>query len=52
MSIRLKLEKDMTNYIVGFYNTERLHSALGYMSPTCFEMQYKETSLEKVSEIT
>ena len=23
-------------YIVGFYNTHRLHSSLGY-SPTCFE---------------
>lgn len=28
---------DITQYIVGFYNTHRLHSSLGYRSPTCFE---------------
>ncbi|MCH9828575.1 MAG: hypothetical protein K0U79_12590 [Gammaproteobacteria bacterium] len=29
--------KRVTDYIVGFYNTVRLHSTLGYRSPTDFE---------------
>ena len=29
--------RDVANYIVGFYNCERLHSTLGYMSPNTFE---------------
>lgn len=29
---------DITQYIVGFYNTHRLHSTLGYRSPADFEM--------------
>lgn len=28
---------DITHYIVGFYNTHRLHSFLGYQSPTDYE---------------
>ncbi|QBG85051.1 IS3 family transposase [Xanthomonas oryzae] len=28
---------DITHYIVGFYNTHRLHSTLGYRSPTDYE---------------
>lgn len=28
---------DITHYIVGFYNTHRLHSTLGYRSPADFE---------------
>ena len=28
---------DVTDYIVGFYNTVRLHSKLGYRSPAQFE---------------
>ena len=31
--------QDITDYIVGFYNTERLHSTLGYRSPRDFEQQ-------------
>ena len=27
---------DVTDYIVGFYNTIRLHSTLGYRSPADF----------------
>ncbi len=28
---------DINHYIVGFYNTHRLHSTLGYRSPTDYE---------------
>lgn len=28
---------DITHYIVGFYNTHRLHSSIGYQSPTDYE---------------
>ena len=33
---------DVADYIVGFYNTERLHSTLGYKSPAAFEQQGSE----------
>lgn len=48
---------DVTDYIVGFYNTVRLHSTLGYQSPRDFEQQ-RQGSLKQssasigVSEIT
>ncbi len=29
---------DITDYIVGFYNSVRLHSTLGYRAPTHYEM--------------
>ena len=28
---------DIADYIVGFYNNVRLHSTLGYLSPTAYE---------------
>lgn len=30
---------DSADYIVGFYNSERLHSTLGHCSPNDFERQ-------------
>jgi putative transposase len=30
---------DIANYIVGFYNSERLHSVLGNLSPFIYERQ-------------
>jgi len=34
---------DIFNYIEGFYNTVRLHSTLGYLSPAEFEGQYQKS---------
>lgn len=31
--------RDVTDYIVGFYNSKRLHSTLGYLSPNAYEMK-------------
>lgn len=31
---------DIANYIVNFYNTQRLHSALGYRSPVAYEQAF------------
>ena len=33
----LEASKDIADYIVNFYNTERSHSTLGYQSPNAFE---------------
>ncbi|MGZ4992285.1 MAG: IS3 family transposase [Methylobacter sp.] len=35
---------DVTDYIVGFYNSQRLHSTLGYRSPNVYE---REMALEQ-----
>ena len=32
-------------YIEGWYNPLRLHSALGYKSPTAFEKEHRQPSL-------
>ncbi|EUC19592.1 transposase InsF for insertion sequence IS3, partial [Burkholderia sp. BT03] len=29
--------RDINQYIVGFYNAVRLHSTLGYLSPSAYE---------------
>ncbi|MDU9394854.1 IS3 family transposase, partial [Pseudomonas sp. zfem002] len=31
--------KDVTDYIVKFYNQDRLHSTLGYLPPNQYERQ-------------
>jgi len=33
----LEATRDINRYIVEFYNTKRLHSTLGYCSPTDYE---------------
>jgi transposase InsO family protein len=41
--------RDVTDYIVGFYNRQRLHSTLGYLSPNRYERQMTEKQLILVS---
>lgn len=44
--------RDITDYIVGFYNNVRLHSKLGYLPPTHYERLKAAEQLIAVSEIT
>ncbi len=39
---RHKVPQDIMNYITMFYNSQRLHSYLGYKSPNQFESETKE----------
>ncbi len=45
-------KRDVTDYIVGFYNNVRLHSTLGYLPPTAYEHQTAAKQPICVSEIT
>ena len=38
---RSQARTDIFSYIEGFYNTVRLHSSLGYLSPSEFEANYQ-----------
>ena len=40
---RSQARTDIFSYIEGFYNTVRLHSTLGYLSPVEFEAQYQKS---------
>ena len=42
---RAEARRDITQYIVGFYNPVRLHSTLGYASPTDYEDKFQQTTL-------
>ena len=44
--------RDITDYIVGFYNNVRLHSKLGYLTPTAYERKMADKQPIEVSEIT
>lgn len=44
--------RDITQYIVGFYNPVRLHSTLGYLSPTAHEAKSTVKAPICLSEIT
>jgi putative transposase len=45
-------QRDIADYIVGFYNSTRLHSSVGYLSPTVYERKMAATLPIAVSEIT
>ena len=47
-----KATNDVADYIVGFYNCERLHSKLGNLSPIAFEQKSATQQPIDVSEIT
>ena len=44
--------RDITEYIVGFYNNERLRSKLGYLPPTGYERAMASKSPIEVSGIS
>lgn len=44
--------RDVTDYIVGFYNSTRLHSTLGYLPPNVYELKSAAKQPTDVSEIT
>lgn len=44
--------RDITDYIVGFYNTVRMHSTLGYLPPNSYELQMAAKQPNDVSEFT
>ena len=43
---------DIADYIVGFYNSIRLHSKLGNLSPNAFERESTSKKSIKLYEIT
>ena len=45
-------QRDITEYIVGFYNSVRLHSKLGYLPPAAYERKMAAIPPILVSEIT
>jgi len=44
--------RDIADYIVGFYNSARLHSTLGYLPPNAYELKAVAKQPIVVSEIT
>ena len=49
---QMEANKDVTEYIVGFYNCTRRHSALGNLAPIVYEKQFAAKQPIEVSEIT
>lgn len=48
---QMEATKDIVDYIVGFYNSQRLHSTMGYTSPIDYEMEMAAKQPSEVSEI-
>lgn len=48
----MEAEKDIAQYIVGYYNCIRLHSACGYLSPIAYEQKMMAEKPYRVSEKT
>jgi transposase InsO family protein len=49
---QMEASKDVTEYIVGFYNSTRRHSALGNLAPIVYEKQFAAKQPISVYEIT
>ena len=49
---QIEANKDVMEYIVGFYNCTRRHSALGKLAPIVYEKQFATKQPIEVSEIT
>ena len=49
---QIEANKDVMEYIVGFYNCTRRHSALGNLAPIVYEQQFAAKQPIEVSEIT
>lgn len=49
---QLEAEKDIAQYIAGYYNCIRLHSACGYLSPIAYEQKMMSEKPYRVSEKT
>ena len=49
---RMEAEKDITQYIAGYYNCIRLHSACGYLPPMVYEQNIMAEKPYRVSEKT
>lgn len=49
---QMEAAKDVTDYIIGFYNCQRRHSALGNLAPIVYEKQFVAKQPIEVSEIT
>ena len=49
---RAEAANDIADYSVGFYNSIRLHSKLGNLSPNAFERESTSKKPIKLSEIT
>ena len=47
-----EVTNDIADYIVGFYNSIRLHSKLGNLSPNAFERESAKQQLIDVSDKT
>lgn len=44
--------RDISHYIVAFYNGSRLHSSLGYLSPNQFEAKLTEIQKKQSNEVS
>lgn len=49
---RRQLEQDLFDFIEGFYNPTRLHSALGYLSPVSFEQRFHQQHLHTETQLS
>ena len=44
---RAQARREVCGYIKGFYNTWRLHSALGYFSPAEYEREHRSNWIDR-----